>query len=84
MTTATLCHLLSAKTRGTVSTTFTAKFDEVVSYEVDDEEVDDEAVEDGKNEDDTVEECKDDGSRRIVEDEVDDVEVCSCAPNFAR
>ena len=82
--TAILCHLLSAKTRGIFSTTFTARFDEDEAVKDDDDEV-------GKNEN---EECEvDEGSiisskswwrwLFIVDDddEVDD-EVCSCGNNL--
>ena len=83
--TAILCHLLSAKTRGIFSTTFTAKLDEDEAVKDDDDEM-------GKNE-----ECKvDEGSIISSEswwkspfifvdddDELDD-EVCSCENNLVR
>ena len=82
--TAILCHLLSAKTRGIFSTTFTARFDEGEAVK-DDDEV-------GKNEN---EDCEvDEGSiisskswwkwSFIFDDDEVDEEVCSCGNNLVR
>ena len=75
--------MLSAKTRGIFSTTFTARFDEDEAVKDDDDEV-------GKNEDCEVDEGSIISSKSwwkwlfIVDDDDDEVdeEVCSCGNNL--
>ena len=80
--TAILCHLLSAKTRGIFSTTFTARFDEGEAVK-DDDEV-------GKNDDCEVDEESIISSKSwwkwsfIFDDDEVDEEVCSCGNNLVR